>query len=38
MSHWSGAKESREIERTKLEHSVLKTSGELPHPNPNRVG
>ena len=36
MSHWSGAKESREIERAKLEHSVLKTAGELPHPNPNK--
>ena len=38
MNHWSGATESREIERTNLEYSVLKTSGELPHPNPNRVG
>ena len=36
MSHWSGASESREIERAKLEHSVLKAAGELPHRNPKK--
>ena len=36
MSHRSGAKESREIERAKLEHSVFKTACELSHPNPNK--
>ena len=36
MSNWSGGKESREIEREKLKHSVLKAAGELPHPNPNK--
>ena len=36
FSHWSGAKESREIECMKLEHSVFKTVCELPQPNPNK--
>ena len=36
MSHWSGVKESREIERAKLEHSVFKTDCELLHLNSNK--
>ena len=36
MSRWSGANESHQIERTKVEHSVFKTACDLPHSNPNK--